>query len=659
MSSCLPVRVRHRRCLPTLGRLWGLAALLVPSSLWAQAPDASVTGPDLDRLMKLLDTPVEVASRAPVNARETPGIITVLGRDEIRASGARDLMDLLRFVPGFEFASDTNGVVGIGVRSNWGHDGKVLLLIDGQEMDEPLYGTLQFGGHYPIDDVLRIEIIRGPGSVIYGGFAELAVINLITRKGGDISGVDGIFTLGRMADSGTTSAHGHLAYGQSWEDYQFSLAYTRSQAPQGAGLWQPDPSLGSQPVSAGDESGLFQNFLNLKASKGDLNLQYLRDAYTISDYTREFKPTTSDIRFPAEFFRAGYQFELGDWSFKPVFTIKSQAPWLYTASRTDRNTRTTGSLLGTWTVTPSLKVMVGGEALQDNASIFWSSKGYRETYIYESRACFFQSTWTQEFGNLDLGLRHDQHSVYGSANSPRLAFTKATPDWHFKLLVAGAFRAPVVEEFLANPALVPERTVTYEAEVGRALGSAMYLSANVYYVRIHNPISYANPAPGVNNFFNFDYTGAKGLELGVKSLGRDWSTQSTLSLSQADDHNADFYRVAGQPDFHVGFSNLKFTTQAQWRFLEGWSLNPGVLVLGPRYGYRFGETQTSRFGSTTLLNLFLSHSLSNAMEAGLSITNLGNASNNYIQAYGFPGLGGNPPLPGPGREVDLRLAFHF
>jgi outer membrane cobalamin receptor len=206
---------------------------------------------------------------------------------------------------------------------------------------------------------------------------------------------------------------------------------------------------------------------------------------------------------------------------------------------------------------------------------------------------------------------------------------------------------------------VPERTVTYEAEVGHALGTTTYLSANVYYVRIHNPISYANPAPGVNNFFNFDYTGSKGLELGIKTLGRNWSAQSSLSLSRAEDHNADFYRVTDQPAYHVGFSNLKLTSQAQWRFLEGWSLNPGILVLGPRYGYRFGEATTSRFGTTTLLNLFLSHNLSKAVEAALSVTNLGNASNSYIQAYGFPGLGGNPPLPGPGRAVDLRLSFHF
>lgn len=628
--------------------------------LVAQAAGSGTADPELQKLLKLLDTPVEVASRIPMGARETPGIITVLERDDILASGARDLMDVLRFVPGFEFASDTNGVVGIGVRTCWGHDGKVLLLVDGQEMNEPLYGTTQFGGHYPIDNVLRIEVIRGPGSVVYGGYAELAVIHVITQKGSDFGGVNGAFWLGHMTGAKVTPAHGHLAYGQAWGNYDFSLSYVRAEAPQGVGTWHLDPRSGDKDIQAGDYAHLNQDFLNLKFSAGDLNLQYLRDAYSLKDYTGEFK-TSQDwyLKFPAEFFRADYLFSAGNWSFKPVFTIKSQAPWLYTESRTDRNTRTTGSLLATWTASSSFKVMAGAEAMQDNANIFRSSKGYRQTYVYENRAGYLQATWSPEFGNLDLGLRYDENSAYGTASSPRLAFTKATPEWHVKLLMAGAFRAPSIENLFVNPGLIPERTVTYEAEVGHALGSSTYLSANVYFLRVNNPISYANPAPGVNGYFNFDHTGSRGLELALRSLGKDYSIQGTLSLSKADDDHADFYRVTGQSDYHVGFSNLKFTTQAQWRFHPGWSLNPGLLVLGPRYGYRYGETEASKFGTTALLNLLLSYKGSKGVEVALNGTNLGHAESSYIQAYAVPGIGGNPPLPGPGRQIDLRLSFHF
>jgi outer membrane receptor for ferrienterochelin and colicin len=101
-------------------------------------------------------------------------------------------------VPGFAFGVDVQGVVGIGVRGNWGHEGKVLLLIDGQRANELLYSTTQFGGHYPADLIERVEIIRGPGSAVYGGFAELAVINVITRTPESLNGVNATARAGMM-----------------------------------------------------------------------------------------------------------------------------------------------------------------------------------------------------------------------------------------------------------------------------------------------------------------------------------------------------------------------------------------------------------------------------------------------------------------------------
>ncbi len=636
-----------------------------PSSLFllcAAGVGQQVGGPasqDGAKLLEILNTPITVASYVPLAIRESPGIITVLQREEILATGARDLMDVLRFVPGFEFASDTQGVVGLGVRTNWGHDGKVLLLIDGQEMNETLYGTLQFGAHYPIDNILRIEIIRGPGSVSYGGYAELAVIKVITRKGGNLNGAEGTLEWGVMAGASTRLARGHLAYGRAWGENDFALSYSRAKVPQGAGAWQSGPLAGFRVVQAGDESGLSQDFLNLKFSRGDLNLHYLRDAYVIRDYTGEGKAETSDFRFPAEYFGADYRFGAGDWSFQPRFTIKSQSPWMYSEARTDRNTRTVGSLLGTWAAYRDLRLTLGLEATQDHASIFYSSRGLRETSTYQNQASLLQVIWSHAFGNLDLGFRSDRHSVFGTATSPRLAFTKATEHWHVKVLAAGAFRAPAIENLLANPALVPERTRTYEVEVGHSLGATTYYTANAYFLRVAKPIAYANPATGVNGYYNFDHVGARGLEVSLRSVGKSLVLRSSLAYSRADDRGADFYAVGGEPSYHLGFSNLKFSSQAQWQFLPGWSLNPGLLVLGPRYGYRFGEPTPSRFGTTALVNLFVTRTLASGLEMGLNLTNLGNAPTSYIQAYGAPGVGGNPPLPGPGREISLRLSSSF
>ena len=110
------------------------------------------------------DQSIGAASARTFDLRESPGVVTVISAEEIRASGARDLVDLLQLIPGFTFGVDVWGVVGLAVRGNWAHEGKVLLLVDGQEMQELDYGTLQFGNHIPVSVIHRIEIIRGPGS---------------------------------------------------------------------------------------------------------------------------------------------------------------------------------------------------------------------------------------------------------------------------------------------------------------------------------------------------------------------------------------------------------------------------------------------------------------------------------------------------------------
>src|SRR4051812_47227501 len=77
-------------------------------------------------LEDLLNPEVQVASKTPLTMRDAPGILTVVQHDEIVRSGARDLMDILQLVPGFSFGVDVEGVVSLGFRGLWGHEGKIL-----------------------------------------------------------------------------------------------------------------------------------------------------------------------------------------------------------------------------------------------------------------------------------------------------------------------------------------------------------------------------------------------------------------------------------------------------------------------------------------------------------------------------------------------------
>src|SRR5947207_1330310 len=140
-----------------------------------------------------------VASVRPATVRDSPGVLTLLSRDEILASGARDLLDVLQLVPGFSPGVDVEGVTDVGFRGVWGHEGKILLLLDGQEMNETLYSTLQLGHELPADQIQSIEIVRGPGSARYGGNAELAVINVKTRNAQDLIGGSASVVYGQTA----------------------------------------------------------------------------------------------------------------------------------------------------------------------------------------------------------------------------------------------------------------------------------------------------------------------------------------------------------------------------------------------------------------------------------------------------------------------------
>src|SRR4051794_40252320 len=116
--------------------LIGLLVLAASASAWASESTSSESNSveDLQDFVEKLR--VGVASKTAQSLRDSPAILTVLTQDEIRDAGARDLMDALLLVPGFQFGVDVQGAVGLGVRGSWAHEGKALLLWDGHAMVE-------------------------------------------------------------------------------------------------------------------------------------------------------------------------------------------------------------------------------------------------------------------------------------------------------------------------------------------------------------------------------------------------------------------------------------------------------------------------------------------------------------------------------------------
>lgn len=110
-----------------------------------------------------------------------PAAVTLITAEEIAHSGARDLSDVLRAIPGFNFTWEGQGAFSPTSRGLTGSS-NVLILLDDITLNDELYAVHEFGRRYPIDMIERIEILRGPGSTRYGGRAGGAVIKISTKN---------------------------------------------------------------------------------------------------------------------------------------------------------------------------------------------------------------------------------------------------------------------------------------------------------------------------------------------------------------------------------------------------------------------------------------------------------------------------------------------
>jgi iron complex outermembrane receptor protein len=169
-----------------------LLALLPLSALANEEPD--LKSMDLEQLMNIRVTSVQ---RKEQRLSRSAAAVTVITRDDIRRSGVSTLADALRLAPGLNVARTDSGVWAIGSRGfNGQFSNKLLVMVDGRSVYEPINsGVFWQTLDLMIDDIERIEVIRGPGAVMWGANAVHGVVNIITRRAED--------TLGGFAEMGT------------------------------------------------------------------------------------------------------------------------------------------------------------------------------------------------------------------------------------------------------------------------------------------------------------------------------------------------------------------------------------------------------------------------------------------------------------------------
>ncbi len=166
---------------------------------------------------------VVTASRRAQSSLEAPNATTVITAEEIRMSGATTLPELLRRVPGAEVMAMGVGSYNVSIRGfNQRLANKVLVLLDGRTEYQDFLGlTLWPAIPVGLDEIERIEVIRGPGSALYGANAMLGVINIITRSPG--TGPRASFT--GWAGSSNTAGGSFVGSGGDRLRYRASVGY--------------------------------------------------------------------------------------------------------------------------------------------------------------------------------------------------------------------------------------------------------------------------------------------------------------------------------------------------------------------------------------------------------------------------------------------------
>src|SRR6266436_1393909 len=201
------------------GIVSGLVFFCMTAAGWAfeaqPAPAKSVEPTDisLEELVKMEIPIVEGASKYRQKTTEAPASITIITADDVKKYGYRTLADILRSAPGLYVSYDRNySFLGVRGFSLGDYNNRVLLLIDGHRLNNSLSDSAFIGSEFPLDvDLIeRVEIIRGPGSSLYGNNAFFGVINVITRKGRDMAGTGGEVS-GEVASFDTYK--GRVTYG--------------------------------------------------------------------------------------------------------------------------------------------------------------------------------------------------------------------------------------------------------------------------------------------------------------------------------------------------------------------------------------------------------------------------------------------------------------
>ncbi len=654
---------------------------------------------------------VTIASKRSELPTKAPSIVTVITEKEINRMGARTLTEILVIVPGMDVIKEPAfGTVEYGSRGIRRTVEKIKILIDGHSLNSPFDGSAAlFFDDFPLKNVKRIEIIRGPGSALYGENAFHGVINIITKSAADIDGLELSSGFGSYDTQEYSILYGKKIYGiditgfadfyntnglsdtikedalsvsplpnrfaitpgdtddsrdkldlhlkLSYKDFQLNAKYMNKDT---------EPFVGPQFILTNDNEQEFNYVM------GDLRYELkLWDRLTIKprvyydqydfEFSSEFLP--DGFRIPFDLDRDGDVERFPDGMFGSVKgtnrRIGSEIQFDYEIAE---NNNLTLGFDYKWERQDNIQFNANFDPLTgasighlQNSSDLPFKRVYRQIW-----AIYLQNKWdiTDDL-SITMGIRHDHYSDFEGTTNPRIGIV-----WNFldnatiKFLYGQAFRAPnFVELYTANnPALLGDSNLDEETirtyEVGLNYKFTEKLSTNVnYFFNVVRDEIVETPKrrplqPQV--FANLAGSNIQGIEFEVKAdLADFWEgAYAYANYTYLDSES----KGDPQPDIPKHKGNVGFGLNL-WKYLD---VNIHAFISGDRVREQ-EDTRDDSPGYALVNCTLIAKEFFKGMKINASLFNL------LDKNYNDPSIINTIPtdLPRPGRTFFIGVDYKF
>jgi iron complex outermembrane receptor protein len=647
----------------------------VAAICWFSAVAANAQTVDLTSisLQDLLDVEISAASKFPQAVTRAPASITVVTAEDIRRFGHRSLADVLGSVRGLYITDDRNysytGVRGFGRPGDY--NSRVLLLVDGHRLNDPIYDMAPVGADLPIDieAIDRVEIIRGAGSSLYGTSAFLAVVNVITRTGKQDDRAVVSTTAGSLGNIGARASAGHVFGNGASAVFGGSLQHT--DGPEAIYFPEFDAPETSGGIARNSDrqrtarvyGTVTFGAVTLRAAQGDRTKRVptaafgtvfgdsrleTRDArgYVDLNYTGPFGRGWRGVArasYDRYHYDGSYPYDYGEDGIQ-LFEDFARADWLG------------GEVTAGRRLWRRHFVTVGTEARYSLRQAQYA-RGLGEEKVYDARRSGIWGGYVQDEVTLTPklavtgGLRADYYGRYGAEWSPRAAAvfnpTKASA---LKVMYGRAFRAPNAYELHYYPSadgggsLEPETIHTTEAAWEQYYGQNVRSTVSIFRSRIGNLISQTSTDEAFP-FANVPGAQSTGMEAEVEArLGTGVIARGSHSWTRAiSDDGA--LPLSNSPNHLTKFEVLLPILSSRL------FVAPAGTFISPRLPVRGVELPSTYLQNVTVTADGLFHRL----DLSIGVQNL------FDRQYGDPGAEehAQSAIPQDGRTLRATFTYRF